>query len=79
MEKNKLMLALAGFMIAAVVAIPAQADPPEPAPDCPGGFEEVFVPKATNKQDARNADVNKDKYVCEGPNLQYVDNTKKDR
>jgi hypothetical protein len=78
MSKGKMVSIVAGFMFLAGIGFAAQAQPPL-AGSCPneqGPWAQVKVAHATNKQMARDADVNDDNVVCEKleGKLRYEDN-----
>jgi hypothetical protein len=82
MNKKKVMFGLAGFLLGAAMAIPAQANPnPNKKKNCPSGWDRVKVNKAVCEDEARRVDYhgNDDGVVCEKykpGNLKYRDNDK---
>jgi hypothetical protein len=79
MNKNKMIFALAGFVIVAAMAIPALADPPQEGECPPGWGDPIRVNKAIDKDRAKEEDADGDKWIRQNaspPVPQYVDNEK---
>jgi hypothetical protein len=74
---SKTIFSLAGFLLVAGAALPAQAEPPKHESHCPAGWNLIRVSKAKDQEKARQVDKNNDQYVCEKStqnNLDYSDN-----
>lgn len=71
---------LAGFALVGALAGTAQADPPAADAECAMGYSLVAIDKAGDQERARQADGNKDQWVCEKTTTgkhTYTDNKKK--
>lgn len=82
MSKSKLMFILAGFVLAAAMALPAEAGHDKKKKGCPNNWDRVKVSEAECEDEARKIDEwgNDDNFVCEKANpgnLKYRDNDKK--